>query len=397
MPVMSGQSVELPDRLTPIGIGLVLPEGADGCHDGRGEKAGYEDPDAGRQRPPWDRGGHDDVAQIGEVGRIAGHGEAAPRTECATLRPSSSRSCSIGSRSALIGSTGIERLRENPSIRLRRSAKACANPRRSPRRIRVDLDLTLRLGDDCRADLRKACLERIVDEDAQHVVMGREGGHALHGLAVGPGSIGDQAEKPIVLQEGGGMLKGGVEGRGPRRSENVARQFPVRAHHRIDHRQRSRVPGLRLDRFHILVREHHGADPVSERGHPPGGGCRDLGGDHGFRGAAAAEEHRQALVHEQHHGPVPLLRIDADERIAQARRRVPVDGAGIIAGIVGAQLLEIQAAAAKARSMASGEDAVHGLARQEAEAPCLVAQADEFIRRHHDPALTLGGEARGFD
>ena len=50
----------------------------------------------------------------------------------ATLRPSNSRSCSMGSRSALIGSTGIERLRENPSIRLRRSWKACAKLRLSP-------------------------------------------------------------------------------------------------------------------------------------------------------------------------------------------------------------------------------------------------------------------------
>ena len=225
--------------------------------------------------------------------------------------------------------------------------------------------------------------------------MGGECGHALHGLLVRPGSIRDQAKKPIVLQEGCGMLKSRVESLGPRRREDTARQLPVCAHDGVDDGERPGIPGLRLDRFHILVREHDGADPVSERCHPPGGGCRDLGGDHRFRGAAAAEEHRQALVHEQHHGPVALLRIDADERVAQARRRIPVDGAGIVAGIVGAQLLEIQAAAAKARRVTPGEDAVHGLARQEAEAPCLVAQAGELIRRHHDPALAARrGSAR---
>ena len=60
----------------------------------------------------------------------------------------------------------------------------------------------------------------------------------------------------------------------------------------------------------------------------------------------APEEHRGALVDEEQDRPVALLRVDADVRSPEARGRQPVDGSGVVALEVVAQLLEVQAPSA---------------------------------------------------
>ena len=99
--------------------------------------------------------------------------------------------------------------------------------------------------------------------------------------------------------------------------------------------------------------------PVSERTRPPtrspcaedapGGERGGLGGGDRLHVEDGAEEHRLALVDEDQRRAVALLAGDADVRGAGAGGDLPVDGADVVAGEVGADLLELEAAAADAR------------------------------------------------
>ena len=65
---------------------------------------------------------------------------------------------------------------------------------------------------------------------------------------------------------------------------------------------------------------------------------------------------------------VALFAVNADMGAAESGRRRPVDGAHVVAFVVVAQLVGIQAAAAQPRGVPAGEQRMHRLARQKAEA-----------------------------
>src|SRR5262249_31912703 len=102
--------------------------------------------------------------------------------------------------------------------------------------------------------------------------------------------------------------------------------------------------------------------------------------DHGLHRALAAEEHALALVDEHERGPVALLGVDADVGLAGPRRDAPIHGADVVAGQVVADLLAVEAATPQPRGVASREDRVHRLARQEGIAPGPVPEPDQVVQ-----------------
>ena len=139
------------------------------------------------------------------------------------------------------------------------------------------------------------------------------------------------------------------------------------------------------------VGEDEAADAVALAEDAPGGERGDLGGGDRLHVEDGAEEHRLALVDEDERRAVAFLAGDADVRRAGAGGDLPVDGADVVAGQVGAELLELEAAAAQAAGAAAGEGAADRLARQEVEAarprlePGEVAEVgvDARVRARH--------------
>ena len=99
------------------------------------------------------------------------------------------------------------------------------------------------------------------------------------------------------------------------------------------------------------------------------------------------------LVDEDQRRAVALLAGDADVRAAGAGGDLPVDGADVVARQVGAQLLELEPAAADPGGAAAGEDAADRLARQEVEAARPRFEAREVGQVDMD--ARVGGGHRG--
>ena len=132
------------------------------------------------------------------------------------------------------------------------------------------------------------------------------------------------------------------------------------------------------------VGEDEAADAVALAEDAPGGEGGGLGGGDRLHVEAGAEEHRLPLVDEEERRAVALLAGDAHVRRAGAGGDLPVDGAHVVAGEVGAELLELEAAAAQAAGAAAGEGAADRLARQEVEAAGAGLEAGEVGERDVD-------------
>ena len=274
----------------------------------------------------------------------------------------------------------------------RRSAKA---PVKRCRRSRADRSTSIcavTLGQHGAADVGKLLLQRIVHEHRQHVVVRGDLRHQPHRLGIGARLVGDQADQPVVVGEQRRAAERLVEQRwvGWRA---VRRQTSVLANHLGQDVPYRRVARLGADLDHAPLGEDDGADAVAQRGHAEGGQRRGLGGGHRLHGAPAAEEHRHALVDQQQHAAVALLGVDADMRAAASGGRRPVDGARVVALEIVPQLLEIEAAAAQARGVAAGQQRMHRLARQEAEALGAVAQAQQVVEGDVGAAHVFGPPA----
>src|SRR5262245_65156192 len=106
----------------------------------------------------------------------------------------------------------------------------------------------------------------------------------------------------------------------------------------------------------LVVVEDPAADTIALPERSPGCQRRHFESGHRLHGAPAAEEHGLPLIDDERQRPIALLGIDTDVRLARARRDVPVHGPDVVAGQVGAELFEVQAAPAHARAMTPGEE-----------------------------------------
>ena len=88
-----------------------------------------------------------------------------------------------------------------------------------------------------------------------------------------------------------------------------------------------------------------------------------------FIGDAAAEEHREPLVHDEQHGAVALLGVDAAWGLLRACGHLPVDRSHVVARAGSARISSKSRPRPRSRGRAAaGQQAVHRLLRQEAEA-----------------------------
>ena len=102
-----------------------------------------------------------------------------------------------------------------------------------------------------------------------------------------------------------------------------------------------------------------GPEPDAVAGRPGRGRQqrRRARGERGLAGPGRAEAHRRRHVHQQQQRLVALLAVVLHVRHAGAREGVPVDRAHVVAGHVGARLLELDAAAAEGAPVAADERA----------------------------------------
>src|SRR5579871_2476377 len=98
--------------------------------------------------------------------------------------------------------------------------------------------------------------------------------------------------------------------------------------------------------FGDFIIENECADTVALMEDSPRSESRDLCRDYRFHGKLAAEEHIDALVDDQHGGPVTLFGINAHIGLLHSRSYSPVDAAYVVASDVAAKLLEVETAPA---------------------------------------------------
>jgi hypothetical protein len=137
------------------------------------------------------------------------------------------------------------------------------------------------------------------------------------------------------------------------------------------------------------VGEHQAAHPIAGGEDAPGGQRGGLGGGDRLHVEPRAEEHRLPLVDQDQRRPVALLARHAHVRRAGAGGDLPVDGADVVAGQVGADLLELEAAAAQPRGAAAGQRASDRLPRQEVEAARLRLERGQPVEPDPDARVTI--------
>ncbi len=93
----------------------------------------------------------------------------------------------------------------------------------------------------------------------------------------------------------------------------------------------------------------------------------------------AANLGRGALVHQQEDREFALLVMPAQVGDAEPRRDAPVDGADVVARLVLAHVLELDAAAAEGAGVVAGREVAHQPARREFESPHLFG---DLVRDH---------------
>ena len=102
-----------------------------------------------------------------------------------------------------------------------------------------------------------------------------------------------------------------------------------------------------------------------------------FGGDLALLLSAAAELLAAAAIDGQEDRQLAFLDEALDERMAHARGDVPIDGANVVAGLVGADFLEGEAGAFEDGVVLAAEQILDGAPRRQLQAPDL---ADHFPR-----------------
>ena len=126
-----------------------------------------------------------------------------------------------------------------------------------------------------------------------------------------------------------------------------------------DDAQRMQAALPRRDEQLDVIGKQDAADLVvvanrAERKH-----ARDLRGEFALAEMHAAEFARRAHIHDEHHRQLALLGEFLDERIAHARRDVPVNRAHVVTRLILAHFLEVHSAPLECRAILTRESRLH--------------------------------------
>ena len=134
-----------------------------------------------------------------------------------------------------------------------------------------------------------------------------------------------------------------------------------------------------------MVVEYDAADSVANGEDTKGGKRGRLRRCHRFHVEARAEEHGHALVDQEQGGPVALLGVDADMRLALAGGHLPVDRTHVVARQVAANFFEVEATPTHPRGVASVEHTLRRLARQKGQGARLALEPAQMRQSRINP------------
>ena len=134
------------------------------------------------------------------------------------------------------------------------------------------------------------------------------------------------------------------------------------------------APFARRDGFDDAVAEQDQTDLVlvAQRGKREQTG--DFGGQFGFGTRAGTEHLRSRDVDQEHDRQLALLREALDVRVSGAGRDIPVNGADVVAGDIGAHLIEFDAVPLEYRVVITGETIIDQPVGQEFDPADLLHQ-----------------------
>ena len=208
----------------------------------------------------------------------------------------------------------------------------------------VDADLAAGLGVDERqlADVGQVGLARVVDLDREDVMTGGQRRQRSRASRAGRGSRrrgsrGRRAGAAALRDPEGLGRRRGTAGRPPRPSrprdgEASSPSRPAR-------------PAAGGRRRSCATAERHDPEAVAPLGREVADRDRDALGDVGLAPVGGAERHRRRHVEQEPRRQRPLGDVDADVRDRRPGGDVPVDPADVVAGLVGADLGQLGAAA----------------------------------------------------
>ena len=167
-----------------------------------------------------------------------------------------------------------------------------------------------------------------------------------------------------------------VELRVVRRARLVGAERPVHRRDRAQDRMHAaRGCAAAAMRSTRVVVEDDRPDPIAGAERHPGAERRELGRDDRLHRAHRAEEHRHALIDDEDRRAVALLGVGAHLRLAGAERHLPVDGPDVVAREVGADLVEVEAAAAEARRRGGRRGCCGAAGAAGTSSPCAAASS----------------------
>ena len=115
---------------------------------------------------------------------------------------------------------------------------------------------------------------------------------------------------------------------------------------------------------HLRIVENDPANPVAGRKSAPRAKRGQFRSDDRFHRSLASEEHRGSLVHNQQHGPLALLVVDANVGLTQPGRGAPIDRSNVISSHVSSKFFKAQASSPQPRVMSAGQERADGLTWQ---------------------------------
>ena len=207
-------------------------------------------------------------------------------------------------------------------------------------------------------------------------------------LVVGAVEVADDEDEPVVGDDARGLRQRAVEQRrGFGHDRRAGGERGVAVGDDGEQAEDGGAAAAGGDRGEAGVGEDEAADAVARpRGCARRRARRSRRRSTDFMLRHGAEEHRLALVDEDQRRAVALLAGDADVRAAGAGGDLPVDGADVVAGEVGADLLELEAAAADPaarrpeRALPTGWRGRKSKPRARASSPARWARSDVDAR-----------------